>query len=70
MIKVKILLKMLLKHVIIINAKTTCPTVMFATSRTARVIGRRRCLINSIIERTGERANVTPLGISLLKKFL
>ncbi len=70
MIKVKILLKILLKQVIIIKAKTTWPTVIFATSRTARVIGRRRCLINSIIESTGDKAKVTPLGINLLKKFL
>jgi hypothetical protein len=64
------LLKMLLKNVIITKAKTTCPTVILATNRTARVIGRSKCLTNSTIDRTGDKANVTPLGINLLKKFL
>jgi ribosomal protein S3 len=60
----------LLKKVIIIRAKTTCPTVILATNRTAKVIGRRKWLINSTIDKIGERAKVTPLGINLLKKFL
>jgi hypothetical protein len=59
-----------LKKVIIIKARTTCPTVILATNRTANVIGRKKCLINSTIDRIGERAKVTPLGINLLKKFL
>lgn len=63
-------LKMLLNNVIIIKAKTTCPTVIFATNRTANVIGRKNCLINSTIDKIGERDIVTPLGIKCLKKFL
>lgn len=64
------LLKILLKNVIITKANTTCPTVMLATNRTANVIGRKRWLTSSTIDRIGERARVTPLGIRLLKKFL
>ncbi len=61
---------MLLKKVIITRARTTWPTVMLATNRTANVIGRKNNLNNSIIDKTGDSTKVTPVGTKCLKKFL